>query len=196
MFTILPRRYHTPKWQAYVTETQAFGFINGTKVRNLFELKQALSTLPEDVINHHLDNRHDIADWVEFSVKDVDLAQELRRYTHRWGLIVALERQMMRTLNMPEYVAKRWLETASQPFTFKTGESCDSLETLAACLEKVSDETVEFHQERLPNDISKWVHDIIGDYELADLLEEAANRMQMQSFVTDHIHMLKEAAES
>ncbi len=192
---LIPGRYLTPKWQAYVTPSdKAFTFSNGLQIRSLWELKQALVSLPEDVVMHHVrDEENDIAVWVEFVVGDKDLADEMRAYKHRWGLIVALERQMMRTLSMPHYLAKRWLTKTERPFTFVSGEEVFSLEELRDRLTQVSDETVEFHRERIPNDISVWVSDMVGDYELAGLLEEASSREQMQRFVADHVSMLVEA---
>lgn len=194
---LIPNRYLTPKWQAYVTPSdKGFSFPNGISCRSLWELKQALLSLPEDLILHHLDNRNDFADWVENVVGDFDLAEEMRKYQHRWGLIVAMERQLMRSVSLPDYVAKRWLSKAYAPFTFVSGENVSSLEELASVLLKVSDDVVSFHSERNPNDISVWVADVIGDYELADMLEDASSRSQMQRFVEDHIAELKEAAET
>lgn len=117
----------------------------------------------------------------------------MRKTTHRWGLIVALERQMMRTLNLPRYVAQRWLNKADLPFYFVDGKSCASLEELQNSLEQISDQTFAFHLEREPNDIAKWVDDIIGDYTIASILAEAVNRQQMITFISDHLVMLHEA---
>jgi hypothetical protein len=124
---------------------------------------------------------------------DVELAAEMRRYNHRWGLIVALERQMMRTLSLPPYVASRWLASTETDFTFVSGQVIHSLEELSKVLKEVSDDTIAFHRERTPNDISKWVMDIIGYYKVAELIEESGNRMQMVHFLDDHIQMLKDA---
>lgn len=191
-------RYLSPKWQARVIPYQdCFKFCNGVTICNLWELKQALRVLREDVIAQHINNdKNDIADWVEQKVGDEKLANELRKTTHRWGLIVNLERQMMRTLNLPHYVAKAWLSKKEYPFYFSDNSSCSSLEELKTCLEKVSDETIEFHLQRDPNDIAKWVDDIIGDYTLASILNEATNRQQMQIFVSDHLVMLNDALET
>ena len=41
---------------------------------------------------------------------------------------------------------------------------------------------------------SIWVRDIIGNYELAGILEEAVYRTQMQRYTSDHIEMLEHAA--
>lgn len=195
---VIPSRYLAPKWQAYVTpRDKYFAFVDGTTVGSLWALKQALLKLPEDVINHHLrEDGNDIANWVAFSVGDKELAKELERYNHRWGLVVALERQLMRTLNLPAYLAERWLSSVEQKFTFSSGETVANLVELRDVLANVSDDVVAFHQERSPNDISVWVSDVIGDYELGDLLDEAASRVQMQRFVSDHVEMLQEAAKA
>jgi len=185
-----------PKWRAYVSGDDAFGFSNGVRVASFWELKQALLTLPEDVINNNVgEGKNDIAAWVESVLGDKEMAEEMRKYSHRWGMIVALERQMMRTLELPDYVARRWMRKVDRPFSFMSGEVVGSIEDLGQMLEKLSDETIAFHCERYPNDMAVWVVDIVGDYELAELLNEATSRMQMKRFVDDHLEMLKEAAE-
>lgn len=197
MSTLYAHRYESPKWQAYVTpESKGFAFESGFFVTSLYELKQALLNLPEDEIALHIqkDDNH-IATWVEDMIGDKNLAEALRSYDHRWGMVVALERQMMRTLNLPAYVAARWLQPVELEFVFVSGEKITSLEELANTLEAVSDAAVEFHMERVPNDISKWVADVIGDYELAELIQEGSNRAQIARFVSDHLAMLKDAAQ-
>jgi hypothetical protein len=190
-------RYMQPKWQAYVTEPEkSFVFANGLVVRSLWELKQAMLSLPEELINHHLDSeRNDFANWVQYVLGDVELAGEMHKYSHRWGMIVSLERQLMRTLSLPHYVAKRWLAATNRPFVFVSGEQAGSLSELANALNKVGDDVVAFHNERVPNDIVVWIMDIVGDYELAEMLSDVNNRQQMARIVEDHVAMLKEAVE-
>jgi hypothetical protein len=196
MITVIPRRYDAPKWQANVKAGEEFKCVNGMTIRNLFELKQFLSTLPDSVLSHHVsESHHDFADWIKNSVGDDQLSQEIRKNVHRWGMIVSLERQMMRTLNLPEYVAKRWLSPSIQTFIFHGGESVDSLATLAQMLSSVTDADVQFHLERVPNDIAKWVNDEIGDYQLAEILAESTSRVQIKSLVEDHLAMLHEAVK-
>jgi len=195
MFYFPNERYLAPKWQARVVPSKnAFTFKNGVVVNTIWELKQALRIIREDIIAEHVNkDKHELADWIEHQVGDDKLASDIRKTTHRWGMIVALERQMMRTLSLPRYVAQRWLSKVEYPFYFVDGTSCDSLESLKKALEKVTDETVLFHLERDPNDIAKWVDDIIGDYVIAGILSEATNRTQMLTFVSDHLIMLEEA---
>lgn len=197
MLTVIPRRYDSPKWQATVSPDLSFTFQNGLTARSLFELKQALTVVPDLVFHHHLeDGRHDYAGWVESIIKDPKLAQELRAQNHRWGMIVALERQLMRTLNLPSYVAARWLSDAKTPFTFVSGEIAPNLASLAQTLASVSDDSVAFHLERIPNDIAKWVMDSIGDYQLAEVLADCSTRLQLLRSVEDHLEMLNDAVNT
>ena len=197
MIYYLPTRYSTPKWQARIVQPDNhFRFIDEQVVSSLWELKSALHSISDEVLSAHVSqDKNDVADWVEHVILDTDLTKALRKHTNRWGLIVALERQMMRTLNLPPYVAKRWLSPSPSQINFNSGESAFSLEELASVLEQISDETVEYHQERVPNDISQWVLFNIGDFQLSDLLEEASNRSQMHRFTVDHIAMLKDALD-
>jgi len=192
---VISARYLAPKWQAYVTDDLGFGFVNGVRVRSLWELKEALLHLPLDVIQKHIGGRNDMAVWIREVIGDMELAEAVEQQNHRWGVIVALERQMMRTVNIPDYLAKRWLGSASFEFVFASGERVHSEEELGQALGKVADDVVSFHQERQPNDMACWVADAIGDYELAELLDEALTREQMKRYVEDHVVMLKEAME-
>lgn len=196
MPTHIPHVYTTPKWQARVIPLDKhFYFADSTAVSNLWELKQALNFVSDETLSHHTSSdKHDIADWVEHVIGDPQLASALRKSTHRWGLIVALERQLMRTLNLPPYVASRWLSPAKSTLFLASGEQANTLEDLADILKSTSDETISFHLERYPNDIAQWVMLDIGDYDLAELLTESSNRLQMHRFVADHVDMLKEAA--
>lgn len=195
MYTLVPRRYQTSKWLARVPASAAFNFKDGTSIRSLLELKQALLTLPEEVILYHTNSdRHDLASWVRFSIGDSSLADLLQKQTHRWGLIVALERGQMRTLNLPSYLANRWLAPTTVPFVFQSGETVRSLSELKVALQSISDATFDFHNQRSPNDISLWVGDAIGDYDLAEMLAEASNRLHLHNLVEDHLTMLADAS--
>jgi hypothetical protein len=195
MITVIPRRYDSPKWQANVPVGQAFRFSNGLAVQNLYDLKQALSSLPEDIVKHHVnDKRHDLAEWIQYSVGDVSLAEAIRTQQHRWGMIVTLERHQMRTLNLPPYIAQRWLSPVTETFSLNAGPAITSLSELSESLKQVSDEAVLRHCERVPNDIAKWLNDCIGDYQLAEILAESTSRSQMSRNVEDHLAMLREAA--
>lgn len=197
MITVIPRRYDAPKWQACVAPEQVFVCQNGVRLANLFDLKQALSTLPEPVLQHHLSpERHDFSIWVASAVGDADLSRAIAKQHHRWGLIVTLERHLMRTLNLPGYVAKRWLRTSSHPFYFHSGQAAASLDELHRELIRASDAQLSDHLNRIPNDIAKWVNDEIGDYPLAEILAEANNRLQLAAVIEDHLIMLREAAAS
>src|SRR4030066_2335136 len=104
MITVIPRRYDAPKWQANVPTGQVFKLNNGQLIHNLFELKQVLSSIDETLLQSHVNpEQHDLAAWVLYSFGDPALSEELKKNHHRWGLIVTLERQLMRTLNLPPF---------------------------------------------------------------------------------------------
>jgi hypothetical protein len=197
MVTYIPRRYTEAKWQARITESEnQFVFSNGLHIASLFELKQALVVLPDDVINPHTGDDHHIASWIEHVVGNRRLAQALVDQHNRWGLIVTLERQQMRTLNLPDHIARYWLRQVSVPFTFTNGATVDSLTTLKDSLQNTDESVIDFHLERVPNDISSWVGNSVGDFELAELLEESSNGPQMYRFTEDHLAKLQEVIDS
>ena len=189
------QRYLTPKWQARVTPGgNPFKFSNGVTVSSLWELKQALRIIREDVINEHiLGKKNEIIEWIRKEVQDPELVEALGKPDSRWAMIVALERQMMRTINLPHNVAERWLGKMKWPFNFVDGTEIESLSELASALDKINEETFNFHLERDPNDIAKWVNDIVGDYVLSEIVAEATNKKQMFVYVADHVVMLEHA---
>lgn len=196
MYILVPSRYQSPKWQASVIpRSQAFRFSDGTLVVNLFTLKQALSVIDDSYLQEQVNGSVNyLADWIATCIGDTELATLMRQQPHRWGMIVALERHLMRTLNLPAYVAQRWLRPTAFPFVFLSGESANSLTELQTALAHVTDATIDFHLERYPNDLALWVDQNIGDQELAELFNECSNRLQMLNYLTDHLEMLKEAA--
>lgn len=186
-------QYLAPKWRAYVTPYQSgFYFSNGLTVRSMWELKQALLTFHEDVINEHIsEGKNQIADWVKNVVGDEELAEILKKQTQRWGLVVSLERKMMRSLNLPDYVVKRWLREVEGPFEFVSGERIKSLSDLKNIIGNISEESLKFHYRRHPNDLSFWIADIVGDYYLAESLEEVSSKDLMVKMIEDHMEMLE-----
>ncbi len=188
-------QFLAPKWRAYVTPYEAgFSFGNGVVVGSLWELKQALLTLEEGLVANYIkkDNHH-VANWVRQVVGDDQLADQLAMQGQRWGVLVALERQMMRTLNLPDYVAKRWMGKAKHQFEFVSGEKIWNLQDLNKTIGSISDDSLSFHYQRFPNDLTVWLSDVIGDYYLADSLEEANSKDQVAKIIEDHVDMLEEA---
>jgi len=63
-----------------VPEDKAFWLADGHKLMSLKELRNALTTIPSDVFNHHVnDQRNDFANWTKDVVRDSDLSDELRK---------------------------------------------------------------------------------------------------------------------
>jgi len=59
---------------------QCFWATDGVVISNLKELEEALATMSPEVFNYHVDKeRNDFAEWVEYVLKDKDLAKSLRK---------------------------------------------------------------------------------------------------------------------
>lgn len=188
--------YLTPKWQAEVKPAyKAFETANGVVIENLWQLKQALLDLPNEILSQHVgkDFNH-FAEWIDKAVWDHDLAKELRGSNQRWGMVVILERHQMRTLNLPPYLAARWLEPTEETFYLANGQYLKSLDELKHSLMSMDDNLFEQHVQFSPNDFANWVLGSIGDNQLAEILSETDNRKKMLIRLSDHLEMLHEAA--
>lgn len=197
MYTFMRNtQYLAPKWRAYVTPHDlGFDFGNGVVVGSMWDLKSALLTLEDSLINSHIQmGSNHIATWVRQIVGDFRLADSMIETDQRWGMVVALERQMMRTLNLPDYVANRWLKKSSSGFHFESGEEIFSLHELQAIFPSIAETTLSAHYERYPNDLSSWLSNVVGDYYLSDALEEACHKDQIQAIIEDHLAMLTDAS--
>lgn len=196
MYTFMRNtQYLAPKWRAYVTPYDTgFSFSNGVVIGSLWDLKCALLTLDDTVISPHCSlGDHHLARWVADGIGDLPLASLLSAIDQRWGMVVALERHMMRTVNLPSYVAGRWLKSVSQPFRFMNGEEIINLSALQSAMHAIADDVLSFHYARFPNDLSAWLSDVVGDYYLSDSLLEASHKDQIQTIIDDHLSMLSEA---
>lgn len=64
----------------YASPEQSFWVTNGQILTNLMELRDALSTMNDDVFMHHVTkDRNDFADWIETVLQDTEIAQALRK---------------------------------------------------------------------------------------------------------------------
>lgn len=64
----------------HASPEQSFWVTNGQILSNLIELRDALSTMSDDVFMHHVTkNRNDFADWIETVLQDAEIAQALRK---------------------------------------------------------------------------------------------------------------------
>lgn len=190
-------QYYAPKWRARVLpDSKCFYFASGEKVCTLWDLKQALKSVPNDVFEKHVGQGYNhIADWVQNIVGDLDLAKLFRSSSNRWGMIVNLERHMMRLLYVPRYVAQRWLSPGEYSFYLASGRHIWSLYELRDALRGVDDASIQVHLVHEPNDFVAWINQGIGDYLLADLLTGVKNKDQLLMRLSDHIVMLEDAAE-
>jgi hypothetical protein len=193
----LPYHYQTPKWLAKIKpDYKVFWCADGTVIRSLLELKHALMVLPEEILAQHVSDKHNhLADWVDGAVWDHHLARLLRSNPQRWEMIVNLERHQMRTLNLPPYLAARWLSPVEEPFYLADGRYISSLVDLKHALMEVEEAVFDRHMNCVPNDFSNWVDGSIGDYQLAEILTESDKQKKLVIKLSDHLEMLHEAAK-
>ncbi len=193
MLSNIPRLYTSPKWQAAITDpSKKFYARDGSQLSSLWDLKQFLKNCNQETLDYHVAQTHNhIADWVEKCVGDYLLAQQLRETTTRWGMIVGLERHMMRTVDLPKFVARRYLKRAHQPFIFQNGTCVYSLDELSYVLQTISEKIFKYHNDKKPSDISLWIMHIIGDAELAEIINRAASLREAQFILTDYLQKLR-----
>jgi hypothetical protein len=70
------------------------------------------------------------------------------------------------------------------------GRLFKNLDILAQGLGEMSDETFRYHVNESKNDFATWVRDVIGDDELAAMLQQDMTRQDAQSDVISRIEYL------
>jgi len=90
-------------------------------------------------------------------------------------------------------VTKSWLADvpADKVFHSRDGRVMKNLEELNLALRGISEENFRYHVTTDRNDFSKWVQDVIGDYELSAELQSSSNRAQASKAVANRIALLK-----
>ena len=90
-------------------------------------------------------------------------------------------------------VSKSWLADvpADKVFRCQDGRVMKNLEELSVALREMSGETFQYHVNDGRNDFSKWVEDVIRDYELSAGLKDSSTRSQAGKAVADRIGWLK-----
>jgi hypothetical protein len=74
---------------------------------------------------------------------------------------------------------------ADKVFWCHDGRMIKNLDELGAALWEMSEDTFRYHVTADRNDFSKWVQDVIGDYELSAVLKNSSTRSQAGKLVTD-----------
>jgi hypothetical protein len=90
-------------------------------------------------------------------------------------------------------VSKSWLADvpADKVFRCQDGRVMKNMEELGVALREMSGDTFRYHVSADRNDFSKWVEDVIGDYELSAGLKNSSTRSQAGKAVADRIVWLK-----
>ncbi len=86
----------THKFLSNVPEDKVFWLSNGQKLRNLKELRNALTSMPDDVFYHHVDQTHnDFANWIRDVVGDKALANEIQQSRGVYDHILKVNSRIM-----------------------------------------------------------------------------------------------------
>src|SRR3989344_2834564 len=168
--------HNEPKWQAVIPDQgKWFFFKDGTRITSLWDLRLALASVSDEVLGEMVGPEFNhIATWVRDVVGDCCLSHLLHKANNRWDMIVDMERHMIRTLALPSYLAKRWLDSANHPFVPAGGNPIANLRELAKQTNNADSEATK-HLMTRPGDVIAWLDDSVGDYLLADLLQAAAS---------------------
>jgi len=90
-------------------------------------------------------------------------------------------------------VSKSWLANVPEDKVFwcHDGRVMKNMEQLGAGLQQMAEETFRYHVTSDRNDFSRWVQDVIGDYELSTELQNTGTREQAAKVVADRVAWLK-----
>lgn len=84
----------------------AFWILGGKSIKNIIELARELKQMTPDTFTHHVnDEKNDFASWVEYCVKDSQLATLLRTTKNRERMAAIVERRIQE-LTQPRPVVK------------------------------------------------------------------------------------------
>jgi hypothetical protein len=81
-----------------VPEEDSLELTNGTKIRSVLELFEAIKTLDEEHLQHHLSTNHnDFADWIEEHYRDDELTKKLQT-TKKKTILQQLEKALLKEM--------------------------------------------------------------------------------------------------
>src|SRR5690606_22307598 len=113
----------------------------------------------------------------------------------RWGYTLAI---LCYTHSMEdpitESIADEYLKEVTPPwrwFWFHIHLVAKDLEGFGEGLAQISDDVFRYHVSGQKNDISKWVHDVIGDTVLSRQLRDIKTKEEAESMVRDRVSKLK-----
>jgi hypothetical protein len=90
-------------------------------------------------------------------------------------------------------VSKSWLANVPEDKVFwcHDGRVMKNLEELGTGLQQMAEETFRYHVTADRNDFSKWIRDVIGDYELSTELQNTGTKAQTAKVVADRVAWLR-----
>ncbi|MEM4245196.1 MAG: DUF5752 family protein [Candidatus Nanoarchaeia archaeon] len=82
-----------------VPEEKAFYINDGRKVKNIFELAEAISNMKEQTFKFHVNkNKNDFSEWIRHVIGDEKLADEIARLVMKDKIQIRLQRYVIRKM--------------------------------------------------------------------------------------------------
>jgi len=178
-----------------------FKTIDGSTLKNLIELALYLKACETDSFKHHVSREHNhFSNWVEHSVLDKDLANEMSLVLDKNPMrIIVMKRvnvlvhHATRTPRGREF-ARMVLEDAQLPeehFMSNDGRLVRNLWELLEFLENSHDRVFAYHVSPGRNDLYDWVSEVLLDFELADRILRVSERQEAARHIAERILQLE-----
>lgn len=104
-----------------LTEEEYFRLCDGSTLKSLEELKKALSTMPDDTFNYHVNNeKNDFANWISGVFQNENLAEEIRKAKSKKEIIELLEAALKTEDKNLKKNSKQKRKTPQKSKSFKT----------------------------------------------------------------------------
>jgi len=113
-----------------VPSDQVFWLANGKIIKNILELARELPQLTQDAFAQHVnEEKNDFATWVEYSVKDSNLATLLRTTQDQFRMAAIVERRIQELTRIPEkQIAEEIKEQSETPAVEQTPQTKQPVE--------------------------------------------------------------------
>lgn len=83
----------------HAPEEYHFVLKDGTRLKNLYDLIDALANMHEDIYNHHVnEQKNDFANWIEDIFEDKNLAKEIKQINNQVETKIALMKKIIKEL--------------------------------------------------------------------------------------------------
>jgi hypothetical protein len=178
-----------------------FHTTDGQHLKNLIDLTFYLKGCGEEPFDYHVSREHNhFSNWVDNNVLDRDLANQMSLVLDKNPMRIIVAKRINFLVHSATRTprgrdkARMILENAQLPeelFTANDGRVIRNLWELKEFLNSASDHTISYHISPGKNDIHNWVAEILMDYELADLIFGAKDRVEVAGHIADRLSYLE-----